>query len=89
MTEESNEGKFDFEIEEKGQDISDKYRTVFLSGDGILVLNDILAMCHYGEDLDAQNPVEVAEYNIGLRILRKCTQGEKQLYRVLSRLAIT
>ncbi len=50
-----------------------KYRTIFLRnvwGQDVLadILND---MCHFGNTLDPDNKVQVAEYNVGVSILQR------------------
>jgi len=45
-----------------------RYRNVFGSSEGRSVLGNILTVCHFGETLDPENPVQVAEYNVGLAI---------------------
>lgn len=45
-----------------------RYRNVFGSSEGKLVLGDILAKGHYGETLNPDNPVAIAEYNFALVI---------------------
>jgi len=48
-----------------------RYRNVFGSPEGRAVLGDILTTCHFGETLNPENPVQVAEYNVGLAIAFK------------------
>jgi len=45
-----------------------RYRNVFGSAEGRIVLGDILAKGHYGLTLDPDNPVMVAEYNFAVVI---------------------
>ena len=82
-----NLDKFDFEVKKDETDISDYYRGLFLKESGTKVLNDILIICHFGDELNPEDKVEIAEYNVGLRILKKCCKGEGNLFRVLSILA--
>ena len=49
-----------------------KYRRVLTQGIGKDVLSDILTMCHFGATLDMNNPHQIAEYNVGVAILKKC-----------------
>jgi len=49
-----------------------KYRVVLTKGVGKDVLADILHMCHFGATLDMTNPHQIAEYNVGIVILKKC-----------------
>ena len=53
-------------------EVSQKYRYIFLSPVGREVLADILADCHFGCTLDPDNKVQVAEYNVCINILAKC-----------------
>jgi hypothetical protein len=48
-----------------------RYRNVFGTEEGRLVLGDILTCNHFGVTLDPDNPVQVAEYNVALTILFK------------------
>jgi hypothetical protein len=52
------------------REMMQRYRNVFGTDDGRLVLGDILTLCHIGETLDPKDPVQVSEYNVGLTILR-------------------
>jgi hypothetical protein len=52
-------------------EISKRYSNLFGTEQGRLVLGDILTTFHFGESLDPDNPVRVAEYNAGLLILAK------------------
>ena len=52
------------------QDMQKRYRNVFSNEEGRIVLGDILTLLHFGETLDPNDPVMVAEYNIGLTIMR-------------------
>jgi hypothetical protein len=49
-------------------EISQDYRNVFSSAEGMLVLGDILTHGHYGETLDGENRDQIAEYNFALMI---------------------
>ena len=49
-----------------------KYRVVLTQGIGRDVLADILRTCHFGATLDMTNPHQIAEYNVGIVILKKC-----------------
>lgn len=52
------------------------------------MLADILAECHFGSTLDPENPVQVAEYNVGVMILSKMgTFAEGTLLEVVHVLA--
>jgi hypothetical protein len=53
-------------------ELSQKYRHIFLSPLGLEVLVDILQDCHFGCTLDPDNKVQIAEYNVGITILAKC-----------------
>ena len=52
------------------RDMAQRYKNVFSTPEGKTVLGDILTSCHFGETLNPNDPVEVAEYNTGLAILR-------------------
>lgn len=47
-----------------------RYKNVFGSEEGRIILGDILTLCHFGETLNPTDPVQVAEYNLGIVILR-------------------
>lgn len=50
------------------RDMLQRYRTVFGSGDGRMVLGDIMSRGHVGITLDPDNPAQVSEYNFALLI---------------------
>ena len=52
----------------QAQEMWQRYRNVFGSSEGQLVLGDILSRGHYGTTLDPDSPVIVAEYNFALTI---------------------
>ena len=47
-----------------------RYRNVFGSEEGRIVLGDILTLCHFGETLSPGDMVQVVEYNMGITIAR-------------------
>jgi len=47
-----------------------RYKNVFGTEEGKIVLGDILTLCRFGETLDPKDPAQVSEYNVGLTILR-------------------
>ena len=51
-------------------DMMQRYKNVFSSTEGRIVLGDILTFCHFGETLNPDDSVAVAEYNVGLTIAR-------------------
>jgi hypothetical protein len=53
------------------EDMMQRYRNVFGTGEGKIVLHDLLTMCHFGVTLDPENVVQVAEYNVGLVVASK------------------
>ena len=53
---------------EHQQEVAQRYRNVFGSSEGRLVLGDILSKGHYGVTLDPDNTVMVSEYNFALVI---------------------
>lgn len=56
------------ERERKQRDMENLYRNVFSSGEGLMVLGDILASCHFGVPLNSE--AERIEYNVGITIAR-------------------
>ena len=50
------------------QEMLQRYRNVFGSSEGRIVLGDILAKGHYGLTLDPDNQAMVAEYNFATLI---------------------
>jgi hypothetical protein len=67
-----NLGLEESEDEKHEREIKDKYRALFSSGIGVEVLADFLALCHFGSTLDADNKMQVAEYNVGIALLARC-----------------
>lgn len=61
------------EIEREKQRVRDmmqRYKNVFGTDEGRLVLGDILTLCHFGETLDPKDAVQTSEHNVGVTILR-------------------
>lgn len=56
------------ELERRQREMEQLYRNVFSSPEGIKVLGDILAYCHFGRLVS--NEVERIEYNVGVAIAR-------------------
>jgi len=56
------------EIERRNRDMELRYRNVFGSAEGRVVLGDILAFCHFGRLVS--NDEERIEYNVGVAIAR-------------------
>jgi hypothetical protein len=56
--------------QKRAEEMMQRYRNVFGTPEGRLVLGDILTLCHFGETLDPKDPVQAAEYNVGLTIVR-------------------
>jgi hypothetical protein len=54
----------------KLEEMRQRYRNVFGSEEGRLVLGDILVMCHFGVPLNSEE--ERHEYNVGVAIARMC-----------------
>jgi hypothetical protein len=52
------------------EDIQSYYRNVFGSGEGRIVLGDILTLGHFADVIDPHDPVQVAEYNFAVTIAR-------------------
>jgi hypothetical protein len=46
------------------------YRNVFGTAEGLRVIGDILTLGHFGETIDPNDPVKVAEYNFAIVIAR-------------------
>ena len=49
---------------------STRYRNVFGTAEGRIVLGDILTLGHFGETLNPLDPVAVAEHNAAIVIAR-------------------
>jgi hypothetical protein len=56
------------EFERRNRDMEQRYRNVFGSAEGRMVLGDILAFCHFGRLV--ANEEERIEYNVGVAIAR-------------------
>jgi hypothetical protein len=52
-------------------ELTAKYRMVFGNSMGQEVLADILSMTHFGGMLNADNPQQIGEYNVGMAIMAK------------------
>lgn len=54
-------------------ELTAKYRSLFLNSGtiGQDVLGDIMSMAHFGCTLNADNPQQIGEYNVGVAILAK------------------
>lgn len=52
------------------EQMQQRYRNVFGSAEGRLVLGDILTLGHFGVNLDPNDPVMIAEYGVALTIAR-------------------
>lgn len=50
------------------QEMAQRYKNVFGSGEGRIVLGNILTLGHFGVTLDADNRDQVAEYNFAIMI---------------------
>lgn len=55
---------------ELAAEMQQRYRNVFGTDEGRLVLGDILTMGHFGEMLNPADPVQVAEHNAAVLIAR-------------------
>ncbi len=55
---------------QRAREMMQRYKNVFGSGEGRLVLGDILTLWHFGDNLDPNDPVNVTEHNLGITILR-------------------
>jgi hypothetical protein len=51
-------------------EMQQRYKNVFSGGEGRIVLGDILTLGHFGETLDPNDAVMVAEHNVAVTILR-------------------
>ena len=52
------------------KEMQQRYRNVFSSPEGRVVLGDILTLGHFGETLNPTDPIAVAEYNAAVVIAR-------------------
>ena len=52
-------------------ELTAKYRMVFGNSMGQEVLVDIMTMTHFGQTLNADNPQQIGEYNVGMAIMAK------------------
>jgi len=52
------------------EEMQQRYRNVFGSMEGKIVLGDILSLGHFGDPLNPSDPVAVAEYNAAIMIAR-------------------
>jgi hypothetical protein len=62
------------------KDMMKRYKNVFSSEEGKLVLGDILTKGHYGVTLDSENRDQVAEYNFAL-VIATMAGAFEQVYR--------
>jgi hypothetical protein len=53
------------------EDMLKRYKNVFGTPEGKIVLGDILTKGHYGVTLDPENAVQISEYNFSLVIATK------------------
>lgn len=51
-------------------EVQQHYRNVFGTSEGRHVLGDILTLGHFGETLNPNDPIQVAEYNFAVVIAR-------------------
>lgn len=58
------------EPRDPAKDLQQRYRNVFGTIEGRIVLGDILTLGHFGETLNPADPVAVAEYNAAITIAR-------------------
>ena len=56
--------------QELAAEMQQRYRNVFDTGEGRIVLGDILTLGHFGETLNPTDPIAVAEYNAAIVIAR-------------------
>jgi len=52
------------------KEMQQRYKNVFGTAEGRIVLGDILTLGHFGETLNPVDPVAVAEYNAAMIIAR-------------------
>lgn len=55
-------------MQQHEQEMRQRYKNVFGSAEGRVVLGNILTLGHYGVTLDADNRDQVAEYNFAIVI---------------------
>lgn len=53
-----------------GKEMQQRYKNVFGTVEGRIVLGDILTIGHFGETLNPTDPIAVAEYNAAITIAR-------------------
>ena len=64
------------------KDMQQRYKNVFGTAEGRIVLGDILTKGHYGVTLDSENRDQVAEYNFAL-VIGTLAGAFEALYRQL------
>jgi hypothetical protein len=52
------------------REMQQRYKNVFATMEGQIVLGDILTLGHFGETLNPTDPIAVAEYNAAIVIAR-------------------
>ncbi len=55
---------------QSAKDMMQRYKNVFGTAEGKIVLGDILTLGHFGDPLMPTDPVAVAEYNAAIMIAR-------------------
>lgn len=56
--------------EELAKEMQQRYRNVFGTAEGNIVLGDILTLGHFGEILNPSEDVRLGEYNLAITIAR-------------------
>ena len=56
--------------QQRAKDMMQRYRNVFGTAEGRIVLGDILSVAGFGEKLDPDRPAEVSWYNCAIEIAR-------------------
>ena len=57
-------------MDDRYEEIQQCYHNIFANAEGQRVIGDILTLGHFGETLDPNDPVKVAEYNFAIVIAR-------------------
>ncbi len=69
--------------QQRAKDMLQRYRNVFGSMEGRIVLGDILTLGHFGEILNPQEDVRLGEHNLAMVIARQAGAFD-QIYQHLS-----
>ena len=70
------------EQQERAREMQQRYRNIFASAEGKVVLGDILSVAGFGEKIDPNDPAAVSWYNCAIEIAR-LSGAFDQIYREL------